>query len=818
MKRSIITLLLFLMFFSLYSQKVKVTGTVTSSEDNSTIPGVTVLVKNLNDGTMTDIDGLYSIEVELGSVLAFSFIGMETHELVVSKEGIANIVLKSTSLGLEELVVVGYGTQRKRDVTGSIVSISGEDIKSSPSMNAISGLQGKVPGLSVVSVGGAGASPDVKIRGIGTLNSGTGPLYVVDGIFMDDIGFLNTNDIKSLEVLKDASSLATFGVQGANGVIIITTNGAGTKEGIGLSYDGYFGVQSIAQRDRMELTNATEFTDLYNEYLKTSANDNGNIYQPWSGRLLGGGTNWVNEILRPALITNHTVNITNNSSKSTSLVSFGYFKQDGVHKTDSYERFNLRLKNDLQVRDWFKVGSNVILNSDFRDLYGNAFDAAKKAMPTYLPFDYGDSDFDRNFSFEGNPGEKYSSPPEEQATQVGNPLSILEIQEGTGKEASYRLIASAYASLDFAKHFNYKVTGYADVRMGENSNYNPSYLVGGKTDIPRSNFNRNAFKRVTYQVDNMLSYKYTKDEHRINGVAGMTYRESTQSGFGAARDSITSVPNVAPSMWMLSSGAPEYDSNGDYYNKEAFISYLARVGYSFRDKYIANLTLRADGSSKFGPDSRWGVFPAVGLAWVASEEDFLDLPFLKFKASWGRIGNDKIGNYLYFPTIDPRGNTVVVDGQTIYIPTYNAYVDSDIHWEIVEGIDAGVEMKFLNNNLSFELGYFNKTTKDLLAYVPAPATSTAPNAITNAGSLRNSGLEFLTSYLFETGDVNWVVSANAAYLQNKILSLGNDNAEIIAGDNIFRTVVGQPIGSMYGYKMMGIFQNQSEIDNAPTQD
>lgn len=822
-RRLILTCLMLLCSLFTYAQSIKLSGIVTQEGRDEPLAFASIAVENTSQGTTANADGSYSIEVQSGNTLIFSFMGMISKQVEVtgSSDAIINVTLVPDSETLEEVVVVGYGTSRKRDITGSIVSIDGEDIKNTPTMNPISGLQGRVPGLSIVATGGAGSNPDVKIRGIGSLYSGTGPLYVVDGIFVSDIGYLNSNDIESIDVLKDASSLAIFGVQGANGVIIVTTTdpSKGREAGSYVSYDGYVGIQNIAQSDRVDLTNASEFTALYNEYLKNRATDLGAAYTPWQGDLLGGGTNWVDQILRAAIVTNHSVKVGKSSDRGSSLLGIGYFKQDGVHKTDSYERYTVQLKADTKIKNWLTVGANVTLNNGYRDLYGNAFSSAMKALPTYAPLDGGQSEYDKSFSFDGNPGEIFSSPPVEQATQVTNPVSIYEIQDGTGKVVDLRAVASGYVSANFAKHFTYKTAVYADVYMSETQDYNPSYLVGGRTEAPRSNFTRKSAKNAAYQVDNTLTFDYTeKADHRINAVVGMTYREVENSGFSASRDSITNVPNVDPSLWMLISGHEKYDDNSDYYGKEAFISYLGRVGYTYKDRYIVNVTLRVDGSSKFGPDSRWGVFPAVGIAWIASEEDFINIPYLKLKASWGRIGNDKIGNYLYFPTINPQGNTIVIDGEIVHIPTVDTYVDSNIRWEVVEGIDVGVETRLFNNSLSLEFGYFNKTTKDLLAYVPAPATSIAPSGITNAGSMRNSGVEFLASQYFNVGDFNFTVSANASYLRNRVLSLGNDNTDIISGDNIFRTSVGQPIGSMYGYKMEGVFQNQDEIDAAPTQD
>lgn len=819
MKNLLITVLLAIAIPSvLLAQMQSVSGLVSQDSNGEPIPGVTVIVKGTNIGTVTSFEGKYQIEAPNGGILIFSFIGMKTEELEVESP-ILNVALSEDIAGLDEVIVVGYGTSKKRDLTGAIVSVDGEDLKTTASSNAISGLQGRVSGLIVTESGSAGSSPQVRIRGIGTLKAGTQPLYVVDGVFTDGIDFLNPMDIESVEVLKDASSLAIFGVQGANGVIIVTTK-SGVKGKLNVNYDAYIGMQSIASRDRIDLTNASEFTELFNELLLNDFidNDNAEEYSPWVGDLLGGGTNWVDEVLRTAVITNHSLSVSSNTDNSNSLLSLGYFKQDGVHKYDSYERYNVRLKKDFTINNNIKIGSNVILTNWNRDNYTNTLANAARAVPTYLPYDDGLSDDDEMNSFEGNPGAIYTASPAIQP-QVGNPVAIIELNKGTDESSGYRIIANTYAEIQFLKDFSYKATGYADISLSQGSKYSPKYRVGGIQKQEYSNFSRNTSRSKTYQVDHLVNYNKVVDVHRINAVAGLTYRETESDYFGADRDSITSEAYVDPSMWMLSTGYAGLDGNYDGYDKFSFISYFARASYAYNDKYLVNLTVRRDGSSKFGPDSRWGVFPALGLGWVASDEDFFDaiepLSFMKLKASWGRIGNDKIGNYLYFPTIDPQGKQVVIDGEVISIPTRAYLVDPDIHWEVVEGLDLGMELKFLDDKISVDLGYYNKKTLDLLATVAAPVTSAESYAITNAGSLRNTGFETSMSWLTNIGELKLNVGANVSYLHNEVIELGNSNNDIVSSES-YRTSVGESVGSMYGYIHEGIFQNQTEIDNAPT--
>ncbi|TLX72305.1 TonB-dependent receptor [Labilibacter sediminis] len=808
---------IFFLSITVWVQAQSVKGKVTSADSGEPIPGVSIVIKGTASGTVTDVDGNYQLLVDTDKTLVFSFVGMLSQEIPVTGKGMINVTLKNDIHNIEEVVAIGYGSMKKSDVTGSIVSVKGDDLKSNPSPDAMSGLQGKVSGMIVTNSGRAGDSPDVKIRGIGTVQAGTGPLYVVDGVFTNGISFLNPNDIESIEVLKDASSLAIFGAQGANGVIIVTTKTA-EKGKLTVNYDGYAGIQTLHQRDRIDFTNASEFTMLYNEMLQNNASDLNQEYVPWTGDLTGEGTDWVDEVLRNALVTNHSISVSSNKERSTSLFSLGYFQQDGITKTDSYKRYTARFKQDYIVSDFLEIGANLIANNWYRTDYNpNILRRAREAVPTYAPYDNGDSDWDRLNSFPGNIGEKYTSPPDIQPN-VGNPVAMYEILEGTGEYSGYTIIGSAYAKVNFTKDFSYKISGNATVSLGHNSNYNPHFAVGGIQKNEHSSFSRGTSRSKDYQVDHLFEYSKVTGEHRIKAIAGMTYRESENMGFSASRDSISAQAYADPSMWMLNAGYSEWDNNGDYKNEVAFTSYLGRVSYSYKDKYLANLTVRRDGSSKFGPDHRWGTFPAVGLGWVVSNEAFMQnvekVDFLKIRASWGQAGNDKIGNYMYLPTINPQGESVVIDNEIIYIPTRSFYADPGIHWEIVEGVDIGAETSLFNNLLHIDIGYFNKTTKDLLATVPAPASSSAPYAVTNAGSLRNSGFESTATGHFKFGDFNLTLSGNASYLKNEVLELGNDNADIISNLH-YRTVVGQSVGMMYGYIQEGIFQNQEEIDNSP---
>ena len=813
MKKLFVVLSFVLSVLVIFAQNVKtIKGNVVDSK-NESVPGVNVLIKGTTQGTVTDSNGNYTLSnIPENAILQFSFVGMKMQEINVGNQTTLNVILADQSIGLEEVVSIGYGVARKRDLTGSIVSVSGESLKTSPDNNPIKSLQGKVPGLVVINSGEAGSSPTIRIRGVATVNASTNPLFIVDGIFADNIDFVNPNDISTIEVLKDPSSLAIFGVQGANGVIIITTKRAG-KGKLTLSYDGYAGVQILQDRDRLKLTNASDFTNLYNEQIR---NMNPSAAE-WVPDLTGKGTDWQSYIFRPAAITNHGVTVSQSTDKSSSILSVGYFKQDGIVKFNSYERYNARWAGDYTVSNHFKLGGNVTLNRwNLDPATANVANAAQ-ALPTYSPY----SPVANHVAY--NIGSNYTPSPGIQK-DVPNPVAVMDINRGTTDNYGYRAVGNIYAEVDFLKDFTFRATGYSDVGINMTNQYSPRFDINDSTSNSSYKSEKTSFSRKTeeftkYQMDLILNYKEAIGVHRIGAMVGYTARVQEDKGFQAAADSLVS-PNlwiVPRNFWMLNMGSTLNKTNGDTYDAESFISYLGRVNYSYADKYLLTATYRIDGSSKFSPNKRWGYFPSFGLGWVASDEKFIKylsdkIDYLKIKASWGQLGNDKIGNYLYFPTIDPKGQQVVIDGKTYYIPTVSNLVDPNIHWEVMTGFDVGIESQFFKSRLALDIGYFTKTTSDLLAFVAPPISVGAGFKITNAGSIRNNGIEYILSWRDKLGDFTYGISTNGATLKNRVISLGNDNSDIVT-DLYHRTAVGHPVGAFYGYVQDGIFQNQAEIDS-----
>lgn len=801
--------------FEVRAQQSSITGCV-YEEGNMPLSFASIVVKGRPVGTQTDDLGNYIIlGVKEGDLLEFSYVGMKgvTHKVVAADfERSLDIVLAPDNNFLEQVVVTGYGTSRKRDLTGAIASVSGDCLKTTPSGNVMSGLQGRVPGLMVTNSGAAGAAPIIKIRGVGTLNASSNPLYIVDGMFMDDIAHVAPNDIESIEVLKDPSSLAAFGVQGANGVIIITTKRS-TESGVAVSLDSYVGGQSVFERDRVKLANAEEFAMLYNEMLH-----NQNPKNPsWVPEILGDGTDWQDLLLRKsAVMTSHNLKVAHSGEKSNTMLSLAYFYQDGVLKYNNYDRFNARLSQEYRVNENFRIGADVNLAKIGEVSASADIQGAVLAIPNYEPY-APQKDHDAE-----NPGSYYHPSPDIQ-TNVPNPVAVMELYKGTGDSDTYRIIADAFAEVRFLKNFTLKATGYADYALGNSWNYTPKYDVNNENSFSAHKTSKTSFAREssvtkTYQADVLLNYKKTLTDHRIDATVGFTARKYSNQGFKGSVDSLVNGMNVVPEdLWTLSMGAGINQATSDWFDEYAFVSYLARGSYSYKDRYLFTATLRADGSSKFAPSHRWGVFPAVGFGWVFSDEPFFEVSkdlinFAKFRVSWGMLGNDKIGNYLYYPTIDPKGKQVVINGEVVYIPTKKYEIDENIHWEVMSGLDVGLSAQMFRHRLNLEFGWYNKETDDLLAYVSPSSSLGAAYAITNAGSIRNQGVEFSLEWNDRIGDFRYGVDFNGATLRNEVLSLGNKDADIISGD-YHRTSVGEAIGSFYGYVQEGIFQNQQEIDS-----
>lgn len=808
MKKLLFLSLLLCIAVGVHAQSdITVVGKVMDGEMNEPIIGANILQRGTAHGTITDLDGNYSISLPADAELIFSYVGMQTQVVKVDGRSSIDVTLKPDAQTLDEVIVVGYGTSRKRDLTGSIVSVKGEELTSTPASSPVSALQGRVPGMNVTTTGSAGAAPSVTIRGIGSMGN-SNPYYIVDGMFTDNIDFVNSNDIESIEVLKDASSLAMFGVKGANGIIIITTK-KGKQGKILFNVDSYTGFQTVMKGDRVELADGDQFTGWYNELLKNSATDLGQAAPvPFVPQVSGRGTDWVDEVTRRAIITSQSISASSATEKSHSFFSLGYFKQDGVVKYDNYQRVTARFNTDYSFNEWATIGGNMAFSfwnkkaNSFAS-YGDILTSAVRAMPTYVPYNEDGSFMMPNRTVQG---------------QINNPVAMANTGRYDNQSHGYRMMGNVFADIKPLKKLTYHFGAYLDLGINSNKIYKEKFEYDPNYNQPNSSLRRNNDEFTTFQQEHTLTWDDKINDHRFKVMAGFTTNYQSQEGFYAARDSINVAGNqsgLPDRFQMLEMGKVQTATNGDNRSEESQISYFGRLNYSYLDRYILSATVRRDGSSKFSAKNRWGTFPSVGLGWVVSEERFMkeNLPrvdFLKLKGSWGKLGNDRSsGRYDYYQFVNPNGQIAVIGNSLITLPSIMATADPGLTWEKMEGTEVGLEGQFLGQRLAAEFTFFNRVTRDFLATVPVPAAVGNGFMISNAGSMRNRGFEFAASWNGTAAELKYTIAANVSYTKNEVLSLG-DGSEKVDGPCI--TKVGETIASYYGYKTAGVFQNQAEVD------
>ncbi|MGM9475385.1 SusC/RagA family TonB-linked outer membrane protein [Pedobacter sp. GSP4] len=792
-----------------FAQNITIKGTVTDGGDKSTIPSVSVLVKGTQTGTQTDATGAFSISAPANATLVFTFIGYVTQEIPVNNRTTINVVLVSSSKELEQVVVVGYGTQRKKDVTGSISSVKGEEIEKFAVTNPVAALQGKVPGMTISNAGSPGSAPTVRLRGIASTKDAD-PLYVVDGLLQDNIDYLNPNDIETIDVLRDASSTAIYGLRGANGVIAITTKRAARGKTT-VNFQTTYGIQHV--NNLIDVVDAAGFKKLYSAALANAG------AAPFDFTNYTGDTNWQNQILRNAAINTNSLSISNNNEKSTTLVSLGYNNQDGVIKYNNYQKFIARLNEEIRITDNIKIGADLT-GFHFRNQpTADVLNTAIRAVPI-VPVDNG--------------AGLYNTMPSFQRAQVGNPVYAIDRNNRTSINRGYRFNGSLYAEIKFLKDFTLKSTFYTDLGFNNVRSYTPlPYRVVniGEGTTPTSTFldatarttiNQNTFEGRKYQQDHTLNYdKVIKDDHRINAMIGFTsIFTSSTSLSGSRTDSTLKVP-FDSNLWYLDAIARDnITTNGGGGAEESNAGVFGRVSYSYKNKYLLNATIRRDGSSRFAPQNRWGTFGSVGLGWVLSDEDFFKnnikgIDFLKIRTAWGRLGNSKgVDPNLYQQTVSQASTAVF--GENVYPAVDFTYIpDPNLHFEIVEGFDIGLDLRALNNRLSAELNYYNKTTDGILTSFVLPGEN--KTYFTNLGKLTNKGWELTLGWNDKIGEeLTYNISGNFSYNKNIVNSIGNtSNFQITGNGGVNLTETGNSIGYFYGYRQVGIYQSTADLGRQP---
>jgi TonB-linked SusC/RagA family outer membrane protein len=798
---SILTVLCLLFFNVASAQNITVKGVVTDGGDQTSLPSVSVTVKGTTTGIQTDANGNYAISVPATGTLVFTYIGYTVQEIPVNNRTTINVALASSSQQLEQVVVVGYGTQRKIDVTGSVASVKGEDIAKQASQNPVSNLQGKVAGVSIVNNGTPGSSPQITIRGTGTIYGNTGVLYVVDGVWYDDISFLNPADVASMSILKDASSQSIYGVRAANGVVLVTT----VRGKIGdatVNYNGFVGIQRVT--NAVKMTNASEYATAVNEAYAVLGQS-----PLFTNTNLGEGTDWYNQVLRSAMVTNHQLSINGATEKSSYNFSLGYLNQDGIIENNNYKRYTARLSNDFQVFKGLKIGYNVTGSSSTSiNPPASIYRALYTAAPVVPVFNADGSYGDPNKFNLGN------------GSNV-NPQATIDFNNS--RTNRYRVTGNVYAELKFAKHFTFKTSAGGDFGQEESRNYTPQYFA---TTGQNSNISSLSIGRVetrNWILENTLSYDNKWGDHSLTVLAGQTaqrYKGYTVTG------SAQNVPYSSDGDLYLSLG----NANGRLINDSGSLStatsYFGRVNYAFKNKYLINASLRGDAASQFyGGGDLWGYFPSVGAGWVISNEDFMKnqqiFSNLKLRGSWGKVGNAGV-------PINPTTLTVTQNAALIAFfngvgytgASVNTIVPPAIVWERSAGTDIGLEMGFLTNRLNIEADYYNRTTEQAIFDIPVLGSLGTSNSrlIGNQADFRNRGFEFMATWADKTeGGLVYSISGNVGINTNKVLNVTSGQNPIYAGGDGLnnavvptRTVAGYPIGTFFGYQVSGIIQTPAE--------
>jgi TonB-linked SusC/RagA family outer membrane protein len=730
------------------------------------------------------------------ATLVFSFVGFTNQEIPINNQTEINLTLADDTSDLDEFVVVGYGLQRKSDLTGSISSIKSKEINRLPVSNVTQALQGRVSGVQVTSLSGApGAGTTIRIRGVGTLNN-SNPLFVVDGMLLDDIDFLNPNDVESMEVLKDASATAIYGSRGANGVVIVSTKQGSFNTKGRISVDTYTGIQQVA--DRIDLVNGRQFAELANELEQNIGNRP--LYNVGD---YGVGTDWQDQIFRNAPVSSVNLGASGGNANTSYSLSVNYFNQKGVVKESEFERLTVRLNNQ------YKFGEAVTFGHNFSFIYTNQQNEpgvvgnAYRAYPIFDP---------------RNPDGSYTN-----TTPVGNPAAQFEYNSNN-QSNNYRSVGNFFMDVKFLKNFTFRSNFGLDLSFNDGKSFTPVFFVSPTQQNFENSVSVNAGRNRNILWENTVNYTKEWDNHRLDLLGGITTQSFYQEFLSGGRRNL---PGEDPSLWYLNAGELTSQTNSNSAGDWSMLSFLFRVNYTFRDKFLVTGTFRRDGSSRFGRESRFGNFPSIALGYRLIEESFLQdqsvLSELKIRGSWGIIGNDKIAFYEGRPVVTGNENAVFGENEAlIYGATLTRLANPFIQWEETVTSNIGLEFGFFDNKLSGELDYYYRRTNDILVGVPIPAyVGASNNPVVNAASVENRGIDLSLNWREQKGDFGYYFGIVASTVNNKVLAIGEGNEAIfggavgISGLLGSRTIIGESIGHYYGYKTAGVFQNEEQLANTP---
>ncbi len=794
--RSLMLSLIMLLPLSLLAQEIKVQGVVKDQTGEAVI-GATVMQKGTSNGTVTDFDGNFSLSVPAEATLTISYIGFATQDVAVGGKTEFQIVLKDDSQILSEVVVIGYGTMRKTDLTGAVGSLGAKDMQDSPVSNIGQAIQGKIAGLQVVDAGKPGDNVSIKIRGMGSINN-CDPLVVIDGV-PTDLGLNNLNmaDVERLDVLKDASATAIYGSRGANGVVMITTKKG--KDGKGkLSLSANFAIQNATKTPK--LLNASEYAALNNDMMTNAGYSTNPEWGTPSS--LGKGTDWVDELLRTGYMQNYTLSYSGGNDKAHYYVSGGLLDQSGIVKSVSYRRFTFQENSDAQVLSWLKFSNNITVSADKKEQGSYDLGNTYKALPIY-------SVKDTNGDWTGPEGNSlwYGS--------TKNPIGPTETDKQ--KTNGYNFLGNLTAEITLTKWLKFRSTFGIDAKFWYADNYTPKYAWKPIATEESSRY-KSDNKSFTYLWDNYFLFDYTfAKKHHVGLMAG-TSAQWNKFDYLNAQKNIFAFENVHE----MDNGLEMYAIGGNE-TEWALFSYMARATYDYDSKYLLTATLRRDGSSRFGRSKRWGTFPSVSAAWRISEESWFKktnvLSDLKIRIGYGVTGSQaSVSNYGYLPSYSTSVYPLGFGGKEQPALVSSSLANPNIHWEEVAQANIGFDAVLFNSRAILSVDAYIKNTTDMLVKASIPITSgfeDTSTTYTNAGKVRNTGVEVTLHTVNIKGELGWESDLSYTYNKNKIKDLNSDVPYYINQiNNSYVTMLQKdyPINVFYGYVTDGIFQNQTEVD------
>jgi TonB-linked SusC/RagA family outer membrane protein len=775
----------------------KLSGTVKSADTNETLIGATIEEKGTTNGTITDIDGVYQLTLSSpNAAIIVKYVGYADVEMLVEGKSNIDINLGESSILIDQIVVVGYGVQKKSDLTGAVSSLKGKELERVTTPNIEQALQGKIPGVYVApSSGQPGAGAVIRIRGTGTLNNNN-PLYVIDGMITEDASSVNPQDVESIEVLKDASSAAIYGSRGANGVILITTKNGKKRKNAQLSLTSYYGVQEAVKT--ISLLNGSEFARAYNQL-------RGTAYYP-DPSIFGEGTDWQNEVLRKAPMANIQFGANGASENISYNFSANLFDQDGILKNTSFNRGAFRLNTEMKLKPWLTLGNNTSYSIIKEQLGPNVINTAYR-IPSVL------SVTDENGVF---------TDPTFFGLALGNPVAEQFYRSNKFKNAT-QLVGNIFADVNILKNLKFRTNFGYFVDDKKEREILPKYQVSASQLNKEDALNNLREGNINWLWEQTLNYYKEWEDQSLGILVGYTAEERKFEKSGAGR---LSFPGISDDLYYLNAGNDTTQTNFGEFSDEAMVSLLFRTNYSLKSKYLFTASLRVDQSSRFTPDNRTGYFPSASVGWNLGNEAFIQklntFDRLKLRMSYGILGNQALTNR--YPTsaiINSGLNAVLGTGENVNQgATQISISNPNLKWEVSKQTDIGFEAGFLNERLSLEMDWYRRYSYDIIADVPIPAfVGSSTNPFVNTAEVLNSGIELGLNWR-QTGVFDYNIGANFSTVSNEVKALAQGKSEIfdafINGEPATRTAIGLPIGAFYGYKVVGIFQNEEEISSSPS--